>query len=137
MPYVHTWEKHGVYRRFYGTIAARELLDSSERLASDARFDKLRYDLSDYGQVKHHDVTPEEIDRLIPRARALGHTNPKLLVALVSADEAVLRVLRYMKARSEAPNSVEIFARTADARSWIERQLESRGHDGAGNAAGR
>jgi hypothetical protein len=137
MPYVHTWEKHGVYRRFYGTLAAKELADSSERLASDARFGALNYDLSDYLQVKDHDVTLEEIDRWIPHFRVRGDANADLLVALVSADENVLRVLRELKARSEAPSSVEIFSRAAEARDWIERRLKSRGNEGSRSAAGR
>jgi hypothetical protein len=137
MPYVHTWEKHGVYRRFYGTLAAKELVDSSERLAGDARFGALNYDLSDYLQVKDHDVTPEEIDRWIPHFGVPGHANADLLVALVSADESVLRVLRELKARSEAPSSVEIFARAAEARDWIARRMASRGQGGAGKGAAR
>jgi hypothetical protein len=60
-----------------------------------------------------------------------------LLVALVSADENVLRVLRELKARSEAPSSVEIFSRAAEARDWIERRLKSRGNKGSRSAAGR
>jgi hypothetical protein len=87
--------------------------------------------------VKHHDVTPEESDRWIQQAAALGHVNPKLLVALVSGDENVLRVLRELTARSESPNAVESFARATDAGDWIERRLAFREHDGPGNAARR
>ncbi len=119
MPYRLNWEAHGVVRHYHGDVTIAERLASFEAICGDARFDSLRWCITDYLAVQHYEVTAEATAEIAAYHRAPHLTNPRVRLAAVAVRPDVVAAIRDFIALRLAPQPYEVFATMADARRWV------------------
>lgn len=119
MPHEISWEPHGVYTRFYGTVPFPELLEFFQAIAADPRFDDLAYYIDDYTDVEMHDVQPEDVELLAGLDYAQTISNPRLLRATVGAKDDVRALFVRYRDSHDRRDHLAIFPTLAEARAWV------------------
>lgn len=113
MPYDLAWEPHGVYKRFFGHLTVGDLLQSSQDVNDDPRFDSLRFALNDFLGIEGHAVTAAAVRQQAAANLGSMRSNPNVRVVVVTTDPGLSpRVHSY---------PVEVFETVAEARAWLER----------------
>jgi hypothetical protein len=122
MGYELQWRPKGVVKRFFGFITGAEILQSINDVEGDWRFDDLRYVIDDFLGVRGFDISFPEVDEYSAIDGSAARINPKIKVALVTAD-AELTLL--CKQYAESPLNrypTKIVATLEDAQQWIEER---------------
>lgn len=120
MPYELTWEPKGIYRRYFGTITGKELIASIVATQADARFDHLRYAVSDFSAVERFELDEDHLARMAAMQFGAFHSNPNVKAAIVVSTPAMLAAFERFGALGGTPYPVEVFASVAAARLHVE-----------------
>lgn len=120
MPYRIRWEGHGVYRRFFGVVTAKDFKDAYDEIVNDIRYDGIRYVISDFLEAQRSpDVSERDVEAFAEHERRKYYSSPDIVNATVATDDGILAHLRYFEATKLSPYPVGIFSTVAEARKWI------------------
>jgi len=119
------WEGRGVYRRFAGRIAARDVAESLEEILGDPRADQLQFSIADYSEVSKYDFVQSEADLVAAYMHSAPLSIPPVLCAIVVTDPTVKSRVQSILASSETTFPIEYFASVTCARQWIARNRSS------------
>lgn len=128
MPYRLTWEPAGVYRQYYGAVTIDERRASFEAICGDARFDDLRYSITDYLEVTAYEWTAQATEEIAALHIGPLLTNPKILIAAVATRPDVVKAIREFIGHGFTTAPYRVFASLEQDRRWV---LESRNADGS------
>ncbi len=120
MPFELTWEPRGVHRRFFGDVSIAERQRSFDLICGDARFDALRYTITNYLEVGAYEVSVEATEEIAARHIAPLVTNPHIVMAAVAVDPTVIAAIAHFVSLDFVDQPYRTFATEADARAWIE-----------------
>ena len=123
MPYSLIWETQGVYKKFTGRVTGEELVRSVNEVASDVRFSRAHYEVSDYLGADDTDFSQDALNEV--RAIRIGSfsRNPKVRLAIVTLDEEIQQRIFSTLAAQLALQQTKIFSAVADANAWLGREL--------------
>jgi hypothetical protein len=119
MPYEITWERSGVFRRYYGDVSIAERRHSFDRICADPRFDDLRYTITDYLDVDSYEVTSEATEEIAALHTGPLLTNPHIVIAAVAVDEWIIAAIRHFISLDFVRQPYRIFPTVNEARAWI------------------
>lgn len=126
MPYQLTWEPVGVYREYLGEVTIAERHASFEAICRDARFDELRYAITDCRGVTSYEVTEADTAEIAALHIGPQLTNPRIVMAAVATRPDVIAAIEAFKRHGFTSAPYEVFARLEDARAWVAAQLARR-----------
>jgi hypothetical protein len=116
------WEPCGVRSRFFGLVAAADLLQHVQGICSRPDFADLRYSILDFrGAVDGVD----DADLLRVQAQLTGaqYWNPRILVAAITGDRMVIDHLKRFIGLGILNRPIQVFSTPEDAVDWIAEQL--------------
>jgi hypothetical protein len=118
MPYRVRWEGHGVYRRFYGTVSAQDVRNACDEIASDPRYDDIRYVLSDFLEASPA-LSEHEARALAQLERVRFFDNPDVVNAVIATNPRLFGCIPYLETADRSPCPIATFSAVSDARNWI------------------
>lgn len=119
MPYRLTWESKGVYRRYYGDVTIRERRASFDAICGDARYDDLRYSITDYLDVDAYEITHEATLEIAAMHVAPLVTNPRIVIAAVATRPDIVAAIEEFIGHRLTSAPYRIFPKLDDARRWV------------------
>lgn len=121
MPLEMIWEPRGVRTRFFGSVTAADLLHHVREICRHPDFRDLRFSFLDF-----RDATDavDDANLLDVRAELIGsqYANPKILVAAITADHAVIRHLTLFISFGVLSRQIQIFSTPEAAMDWVAEQ---------------
>lgn len=79
-----TWKKHGVVKRFWGTLTDAEVLVAHHGITEDYRFDgHIRYVVSDFSGLEASRVSPEALKIYCPERNGVATYLPNIRGAMI------------------------------------------------------
>ncbi len=112
------WEPRGVWRKFSGTLTPADLVASVEAVQADHRYDTLRYSINDFLAVDNVTDIAGILDTVLAKAIGGTHSNPKLVMAIVAREQAMLSHARLFL-MPDFPYPVKLFDNLDSARAWL------------------
>lgn len=123
MPHEIVWGNRCAIKRFWGFVGAEEFIRSAEEVASDPRFDGLRFIVNDCLAVTGHSVDAEALERLAVIRFGATMTNPNVRVLVVTTDG---RIRTLVDSVNEPPLAGLIETRSFEsmdsAKAWMADQ---------------
>jgi len=121
MPYAIHWEPQGVYKTFHGLVTGAELLQSVQEVAADPRFERLRFEISDYLGAEGTDYSQDALNDV--RATRIGsyQTNPRVKVAIITRDPDIENRIYSTVAARLTLHQTRVFPDLASANVWLGR----------------
>ena len=120
MAYQLTWEEKGAIADFKGTVNDIELNEIVSQFYKNEQFDLIRYLLINFLEVETFNVSTETLREIGAMDYAAAISNPRVRVAMVSDNDAILDILpSYEKGSQESPWPIRYFRSIKDAREWI------------------
>lgn len=122
MPHTTTWEEHGVWWQFYGTVTPQELAESDAEMYGDPRFEHIKYFIWDTTDVE--DITFSEVHVELSAASdwAAASYKQHMKGALVANNKHVQkRIQRYIETSIEFESTwdLKLFENLEAARLWL------------------
>lgn len=127
MPYDHTWEPRGVYRRYFGAVTIAERRQSFDQICADPRFDDLRYTITDYLDVESYEITEQATMEIAAMHVGPTRTNPRIVIAAVAVDERIIGAIQHFISLQFIAQPYRIFATEEAARAWIAEEAPDAG----------
>ncbi len=93
MPYELGWELRGVLATYSGDLSANDVLDCHRCIASDPRFDDLRFAIVDTSLVQSLALTRADIEQIDAFLQGPAWTNPNVKVVFVAKHPDILAAL--------------------------------------------
>jgi hypothetical protein len=121
MPYRLTWEPQGVYRQYWGDVTIRERRAALDAICGDARYDDLRYSITDYLSVGAYEVTSDATLEIAAMHIAPLVTNPRIVIAAVATRPDIVAAIQEFIGHGLIPAPYQIFATLDEARRWVAR----------------
>jgi hypothetical protein len=122
MPHEVTWEKRGVWFRFYGDVPFEEIEKAYGGFNADSRFDNQRYLIVDFSDAGKMVFPKEEMEDIIAMDKIAAQTNPYLNAAMVAKIPEILEVASLYA--NNSPWNAKAFDKLEDARIWINEQMK-------------
>ncbi len=120
MPYVNEWEEKGVYRKYDGAVTSKEILRAVQEVEADARFDDIRYVISDFLDISDYSFECEDIVLLASIDSAAAISNPDINVAVVMDSPGMMEAVKiYTDSLDRPPYPTQTFATLTEARAWV------------------
>lgn len=119
MPFELTWEPRGVYRRYHGDITIAERTRSFEVICGDARFDNLRYSITNYLDVATYEIDPADTEVIAAMHIAPLRTNPRIVIAAVAVEPRIVATIEHFIALGFVTSPFRIFPTLDEARRWV------------------
>jgi hypothetical protein len=119
MPYRLTWEPRGVYRQYFGDVTIHERRASLDAICGDARFDDLRYSITDYLAVDAYQVTTESTLELAAMHIGPLATNPRIVIAAVATRPDIVAAIQEFIGHGLATVPYQVFGTLDEARQWV------------------
>lgn len=120
MAYTLIWEENGVYCRFTGLLSAEEIIQCSNEISGDIRFDDIKYQLIDILDVTELAIKTIDVRVVAAYDRAAALTNPKVKCALVTIDkDANILFGVYQNEILKSPWEGLSFTTIKEARAWL------------------
>lgn len=120
MPFELTWEPRGVYRRYHGNVTIAERRRSLELICGDARFDDLRYTITDSLDATAYEIDPADTELTAALHIAPLRTNSRILIAAVAVDPRIVAAIEHFIALGFVTQPYRIFPSLAEARRWVD-----------------
>ncbi len=123
MPHITTWEDEGIYWKYYGDVTNEEIDQAGSEMFGDARFDDIRYFISDTTESTAFSVKKE--DAVYPATQgnvASMHYKKSLKGAMVATNEHARNFLKhYIEKSTEWGSSwdLKLFYTMDEAREWL------------------
>jgi len=114
------WEEKGAKAYFKGVVNGRELIEIVSKFHGHELFDSIHYLLIDFLEVDTFDVTNTTLQYLGGMDSAAALSNPRVRVAIVTDNAAILDLLSsYEKTSQGSPWPIRYFGSIKEARAWI------------------
>jgi len=114
------WEPQGVMNCLRGFVTGEEFVHSMEAIAVDRRFDDLRFVISDRREMVGNSIGPEHLESAAAIRFGSAHTNPNIVVLVVTSGADARRVNELMTERPLiGTNPTLAFADMETARTWL------------------
>ena len=120
MPFELIWEPKGVLRRYLGDVTIAERDRSFELICGDARFDAMRYTITDYLSVRHYEVESTATEEIAARHVGPLITNPYIVMAAVAVNPAIVAAIEHFISLGFVTQPYRLFATIDEARAWID-----------------
>jgi len=118
------WEPRGVMNCLRGFVTGEEFVRSMEAIAADERFDNLRFVISDRREMVGHSIGPEHLENAAVIRFGSVHTNPNILVLVVTSVADARRVNELMTERPLIGSHPTLtFSDMETARTWLAMHL--------------
>lgn len=118
------WEKEGVLVKLSGTVSYDEISGINDNLYGDKRYDKLKYQISDYTNVTEILLTAFEGTVIGHLDRSSARWNSAMIDAVVSQDPAFTPVVdAYFKSLEGTQWKCRLFDNLDDCYDWIHAEL--------------
>ena len=120
MPYENIWGERDVYRKYNGCVTGKEIINATEEVERDERFDSIRYIINDFLDVTEQVVTSHEIKIIAAIDKAASLSNPNIKIAIVATRKVIqyLAIL-YCDLTEDSPYQTRVFTNIEEAREWI------------------
>lgn len=119
MSYENIWENGGVYRRYSNYITGQEIIQSNQEVHGHAQFDSINYVINDLLNVTEHNVSHNEIKRIVAIDKAAALTNPNIKVAIITVIPTIQELASmYSDLINQTPFSCKVFESIDEAREW-------------------
>lgn len=126
MPYENIGETCGVVQRFCGFVSAGEYVASAAEVASDARFDDLKFVISDDSRVDAHRIGKGTLDIYAALRIGATRTNPNIRAAFIVTRSELRTIVELLTSpQYAAPQVTRVFARLTEAREWLSSRPTS------------
>ena len=125
MPYRLTWETGGLYRQYIGDVTIAERRASFESVCGDARFDDLRFVITDYLAVAAYEITPDATAEIAALHIAPLRTNPRIAIAAVATRPDILAAIADFVGYGFTAAPYRVFSTLQEARRWVDAQEDS------------
>lgn len=112
-------EDKGLYCQLHGSVSISEIVQSIERETADQRYPSARYRLTDFLQVREHNVTIADAEGLATLDSARKALNPDLRDAIVVTDPLITTLVHHWIAVNERPELIRVFSSLSGARAWL------------------
>ncbi len=115
------WEgRHGLYRKYYGTLAIEDIMKANLEFIGDERSDDLRYVIADFLDVEKSSIGAADISKISIFDKPAERNIQRLKIAFVVRGETQQALARLYQHES-ADNSweCEVFDSVEEARKWI------------------
>jgi len=124
MSYAFTWEKDGVVVKYTSDIDIGMVKRAQNEMHGDPRVDGARYLIVDAVAVNSINTTRrDELDIWAYDAGA-SHRNPNLRKAYVAKLIEFVNFVNWYNSMHRAPYPSKVFDNEADARKWLESELQ-------------
>jgi hypothetical protein len=118
--YKITWEEHGVYCKFSGTVSGGELKQCNNDIYGDERFDKIKYQIFDMLDVTELAIKTIDVHIAAACDSAAAITNPNIKCALVATDEKAHALSEvYQRGILTSPWKGRSFTTIMEAYAWL------------------
>jgi hypothetical protein len=121
MTYRLKWEEDGVFNIFSGNVTQNDVFDAQSKAHSNARFDSVKYIVSDFLDIEDMSMTHEILEFVSARDYGASRSNQNIKHALVAEDgpardlvEAYIQTLQKL----DVPWDVRQFYSMDPARMW-------------------
>ncbi len=118
MPYRLTWEPKGVYREYFGNVTIEQRMASFNEILSDARFDDLRYTITDYLAVREYEITRDATAEIGAMHIGALRMNPRIRIAAVAVRRDILDAIEDLRSQNFFIQPYRVFSDLAAARLW-------------------
>ncbi len=118
MPYLHTWEQHGLLREFSGHVTSAEIARAVLESHAAPTFDDYRYVINDFRAVVAIELDAEVMEEVAAMDRAAYLSNPRVRIAVVEGPPSVVDTVAAYSASHMSPYPLRVFRDIASARSW-------------------
>jgi len=118
----HNWEVKVLYIQYHGAVTGEEMISSALRVGGDARFDDLRYIISDWTDCSESNVSVEDVEKLAAFVAAMAKTNAHITNLNVMHEDFNRQafVNLYMYLTDKVPWQELAFRTLDDARVWLQ-----------------
>ena len=125
MPHDLIWEDHGLIERYFGTFTGTEMTRVNEIVASDSRFDSLRWVIADFTEATVEKDAVQYHEEAAAMSYAAALTNDRMIVAVVTPDPLIASYARDF-GKYALPFPFAVFSTLEEARQWITRKSPTR-----------
>ncbi len=124
MPIENIWmDRRTVHQKYTGTVTIEQLYENTVHLQGHPDADDIRYIISDWLDVEHIDIDPEEIQKLAAINTGAAITNPNIEIAYVMNDESAQALAQLFHLDIQAGEwQVTFFNSVAEAEQAIKKQ---------------
>ncbi|MDQ8202359.1 hypothetical protein [Pelagicoccus sp. SDUM812003] len=113
------WHQHGTYRRFFGTVTAKELQAVDEAFYSDPRALRIRYQILDASEADALEITEREIRDRAAYDLGFSRSTCEQRVALISRDPDTIAAFEFYAELMRSKDSSWTFGTFHDAASAL------------------
>lgn len=114
------WEDKGVRWVYWGTVTDQEFIDSTLELCVATQFLELRYQIVDFLEVTHFDVTSETIHKTARMDKEASKRNPDIRVAFLTTSTMVKGLTRMWDLSGGGEHwEAAVFQDEFSARRWL------------------
>lgn len=120
MAYELAWEANGVYWKYSGNVAGKEIVDASTSIYGDPRFITLKYKFVDFLNVDSVEIDNDQMTLIAYQHLAAERANPYLKNAILikSGQELAYKFADFFKKSSW---EVRVFTDQDEANNWVGR----------------
>lgn len=116
MSYSLTWEYRGFHVIYSGVVTSQDVMDVIMEIQGDARFDSLRYGISEYVNIDRYELTPAQLKIHVAYWNGAAQSNPNMVLASVTTHQKIVELLQSI---CIVKHQRRIFATIQEARSWL------------------
>ncbi|MEI6883461.1 MAG: hypothetical protein WCO02_03175 [Bacteroidota bacterium] len=122
MAYQIIWEEKGILVKFSGTVGEQEVMTINNIMYSDARFDRLTYQIADYTDVTNIHITQQDAKVIGTLDRTSSHWNSnRMRNVVVTKDEKFKPIVEtYFKEFKGTLWECRIFETLEMAYAWVK-----------------
>ena len=121
MSCVFVWESFRAIKAFSGFVSGPDFFQSTEVIARDPRFDRLRVIHNDFLKITGHSIDEATCRRVNICRRGALRTNPNFRVTFVAVGEVAAQLARSIETSDHSmPFFPNICSSLADAQAWFD-----------------
>ena len=119
------WEEKGILFKHTGIATSKEGMEMIDEMYADSRFDRLKYQISDFTTVTNFQLTDAEakIFGILDRTSSRWNTN-RMFIAFVTQDEKFIPLVNtYFEQFKGTDWQCRIFETLDKAYDWVKSEL--------------
>jgi len=122
MPHSTSWEKHGIYWQFSGTVSVKEYFATDAELYNDSRSDQIKYWIWDGTNIEELAISDIHAELAAAADWAATQYNHSVKAALIASDKHIKELMEgyiELSKEFESPWEFKIFETIEEARQWV------------------
>ncbi len=121
MGFTQAWDNEGLYKRYYGILTSKDIIESNSKMFGNSNFDNIKYKIVDFTDVTDIEVDDNDAKVTAEFTARSSQINKNIKIALISNNDKLISLIeKYIKATlTQFPNAQQqIFNDINEARSW-------------------